>query len=69
MSFFYTRISEITYLRNFNKMNIPESKISNLSPVVRETFLKWDDFLYNRVTFNRPESSIHAEGHCERVLL
>lgn len=50
-------------------MNIPESEINNLSPTVRDLFLKWDNFLHQQVKFNRPESSIHAEGHCERVLL
>lgn len=50
-------------------MRIPEAEINKLSPKVREEFLKWDDFLHTRVKFNRPESSIHAEGHCERVLL
>lgn len=50
-------------------MNIPEYEIQNLPPGVREMFLKWDNFLRNRVRFTRPDSSIHAEGHCERVLL
>lgn len=50
-------------------MKIPESEINKLSPKVREEFLKWDGFLHTRVEFNRPESSIHAQGHCERVLL
>lgn len=50
-------------------MNIPESELCRLSPVVQEMFLRWDEFLYSRVTFNRPDSAIHTEGHCERVLL
>lgn len=50
-------------------MKIPESEINKLSPKVREEFLKWDGFLHTRVEFNRPESSIHSLGHCERVLL
>lgn len=50
-------------------MNIPQSEIQKLPPIVRELFLQWDDFMLNRVKFNMPESEIHALGHCERVLL
>lgn len=50
-------------------MTVPQKELDQLSPTVRTYFLHWADFLYNRVKFNRPESEIHAEGHCERVLL
>lgn len=50
-------------------MIIPDKEIDRLSPVVKDQFLQWRDFLYNRVTFNMPNSEIHAAGHCERVLL
>lgn len=50
-------------------MNVPESELRKLSPVVRKLFLQWDDFMWQRVKFNMPESEIHAVGHCERVLL
>lgn len=50
-------------------MNIPDSELRTLSPVVRNLFLQWDDFMHRHVKFNLPESQIHTEGHCERVLL
>lgn len=50
-------------------MIVPRKEIGRLSPIVKELFLQWRDFLYNRVNFNMPESEIHAAGHCERVLL
>ena len=50
-------------------MIVPYKEINKLSPIVKELFLQWRDFLYNRVKFNRPDSEIHAAGHCERVLL
>lgn len=50
-------------------MNIPQSELQKLSPVVRDLFLQWDDFMYRQVKFNMPGSEIHASGHCERVLL
>lgn len=31
--------------------------------------MKWADFMYDSVSFNMPESEIHAAAHCERVLL
>lgn len=48
---------------------IPKNEIDRLSPIVKELFLQWRDFLYDRVSFNMPDSEIHAAGHCERVLL
>lgn len=39
------------------------------SSVVREFFVYWNDFMYARLTFNRPDSIIHAHAHCSRVLL
>jgi len=50
-------------------MNIPQSEIQKLPPIVRKFFWQWDSFLLQRVKFNRPESEVHAFGHCERVLL
>lgn len=50
-------------------MIVPRKEIDRLSPIVKELFLQWRDFLYNRVKFNMPDSEIHAAGHCERVLL
>lgn len=50
-------------------MNIPESDLRNLSPLVREMFLRWEDFMVRRVKFNMSGSVVHSEGHCERVLL
>lgn len=40
-----------------------------LSPETLRIFIRWKDILYNHVEFNRPQSTIHATGHCERVLL
>lgn len=50
-------------------MNIPTEILKQYSPTVREMFTTWAEFLYSQVSFNRPESSIHSFGHCERVLL
>ncbi len=50
-------------------MTVPQKEIDGLSPIVKDMFLQWRDFLYSRVTFNLPDSEIHAAGHCERVLL
>ena len=50
-------------------MTVPQKEIDELSPIVKDLFLQWRDFLYSRVTFNMPDSEIHAAGHCERVLL
>ncbi len=50
-------------------MKIPTEILTKYSPTVREMFTTWDEFLYSQVNFNRPESSIHSFGHCERVLL
>ncbi|MCM1092346.1 MAG: hypothetical protein NC421_00145 [Lachnospiraceae bacterium] len=50
-------------------MKVPQKEIDGLSPIVKDLFLQWRDFLYNRVKFNMPDSEIHAAGHCERVLL
>lgn len=50
-------------------MKVPQKEIDGLSPVVKDMFLQWRDFLYDRVSFNMPDSRIHAAGHCERVLL
>lgn len=51
------------------KHNLPQSEIDRLSPTVGRMFLQWDDFMLRRVRFNMAESKIHAEAHCERVLL
>lgn len=48
---------------------VPNKEIERLSPIVKDLFLQWRDFLYGRVKFNMPDSDIHAAGHCERVLL
>lgn len=50
-------------------MIVPDKEIEILSPIVKEMFLKWRDFLYNKIKFNMPDSEIHAAAHCERVLL
>ncbi|MCM1333353.1 MAG: hypothetical protein NC248_12185 [Bacteroides sp.] len=50
-------------------MTVPQKEIDGLSPIVKDLFLQWRDFLYKRVKFNMPDSEIHAAGHCERVLL
>lgn len=50
-------------------MTVPKKEIDRLPPIVKDLFLQWRDFLYDRVTFNMPDSEIHAAGHCERVLL
>lgn len=50
-------------------MSIPESEIRQLSPLVGEMLLKWNDFMNRHIRFIRPFSAIHAAGHCERVLL
>lgn len=50
-------------------MIIPQSELLTLLPVVKGLFMKWADFMYDRVRFNMPESEIHAAAHCERVLL
>lgn len=50
-------------------MKVPQKEIDGLSSVVKDMFLQWRDFLYDRVSFNMPDSRIHAAGHCERVLL
>ena len=50
-------------------MKIPSTELEKLSPVERDEFLKWDDFMHREVKFNLPGSEIHASEHCERVLL
>ena len=50
-------------------MTVPRKETDRLSPIAKELFLQWRDFLYNRVKFNMPDREIHAAGHCERVLL
>ena len=50
-------------------MKIPQSEINRLSPIVKQKFLYWDDYMHRHVKFNMPDSDIHAEAHCERVLL
>ena len=50
-------------------MNIPQHLLNSLPAKVKELFLKWEPFMEQRVVFNRPDSEIHALGHCERVLL
>lgn len=50
-------------------MNIPEIEIQNLPPVVKETFLQWDTYMFKMVEFSMPGSEIHTFNHCERVLL
>lgn len=51
------------------KSVVTDSFLETLSPTVVGYFGLWRDFLYHNVKFNRPESVIHAYGHCERVLL
>ncbi|MDE6370031.1 MAG: hypothetical protein K2K92_00915 [Duncaniella sp.] len=48
---------------------VTDSFLESLSPTTLSYFRQWRDFLYQNVRFNRPESVIHAYGHCERVLL
>ena len=50
-------------------MNIPKTELDSLPAIVQNLFIKWSEFLYDRVVFNRPQSTIHAAPHCERVLL
>lgn len=50
-------------------MKIPTEILKQYSTTVREMFTTWSEFLYSQVSFNRPDSSIHSFGHCERVLL
>lgn len=50
-------------------MKIPQYQLDRLPATVREMFLRWNGFMEEHVVFNRPESEIHAMGHCERVLL
>lgn len=52
-----------------NKYVIPDEIIENVSSFVKNMFLKWRSFMYENVIFNMPDSEIHAQGHCERVLL
>lgn len=33
-------------------MTVPKKETDSLSPIVKELFLQWRDFLYDRVTFN-----------------
>ncbi|MDE6090464.1 MAG: hypothetical protein K2G41_07155 [Duncaniella sp.] len=49
-------------------MITPSRFYESLPATARELFLKWGDFLWNDVTFNMPDSKLHAMGHCERVL-
>lgn len=50
-------------------MKVSDSRIAELSPVVKYMFLKWREFMFYKVNFNLPHSEIHAAPHCERVLL
>ena len=47
---------------------IPTDIINRMPRQAATLFEKWRDFMRSQVKFNRPDSSIHAEGHCERVL-
>lgn len=50
-------------------MKVPKQEIDKLPPIVKREFLRWRDFMYDKVKFNMPDSEIHAAEHCERVLL
>lgn len=52
-----------------NEPAITEKHIEKLPQCVKEEFLKWRDYMYNRIDFYHPESEIHSFIHCERVLL
>lgn len=43
-------------------MKVPQKEIEGLSPIVKDLFLKWRDFLYDRVRFNMPDSSPSIGG-------
>ena len=48
---------------------LPPEQIEQLSPLVKDMFLQWANYLHDRVDFNMPDSFFHAAPHCERVLL
>lgn len=49
-------------------MITPARYYDTLPAEVRNLFLKWGQFLYDDVSFNMPDSPLHAAHHCERVL-
>lgn len=50
-------------------MITPSEFYDSLPENVIRLFLKWGQFLYDDVTFNMPDSELHAKEHCERVML
>ncbi|WP_300506578.1 hypothetical protein [uncultured Duncaniella sp.] len=53
----------------YTLMITPARYYDDLPAEVRNLFLKWGRFLYDDVSFNMPDSPLHAAHHCERVLL
>lgn len=43
--------------------------LAAFAPEVRRLYRYWSAFFDGKVRFNRPDSLIHAAGHCRRVLL
>ncbi len=50
-------------------MVITEDILKSQPEEVRKQFRRLAPYLYERVSFNMPDSMIHAMAHCERVLL
>ena len=50
-------------------MVVTDDILKTQPEAVREQFMHWAPYLYERLQFNMPDSKIHAMAHCERVLL
>lgn len=50
-------------------MIVPEDILKAVPAEVCSAYLRWAQYMYDNVSFSRPESKLHAMEHCERVLL
>ncbi len=50
-------------------MIVTDRILERFSEPVRRLFLKWRQFMYSAVRYNRPDSPVHGMEHYERVLL